>query len=73
MNIHIEVHFKINGIGVLRKGSFRIKNDEVHTAYDFICQMQRDYPYDLILRKVIVNGDKDITDEVKKMFVAPLD
>lgn len=72
MNINITVDYIINDTGVSRSGRFKVKKDVVHTAYEWIMQIQREHGYDLVLEKVIVDGSKDITEEIKKMFEAPL-
>lgn len=72
MKIHIEVYYSVNAIGVLNKGTFRIDKDEVTTACNFIRRLQKEYPYDLLLEKVIVNGDRDIVEEVREKLKPPL-
>ena len=71
MRVNLAVHFMINNNKVLRRGSFILKQSDVHTAHEWIRQMQREYPSDLIIEQVIVDNKKDITEEVKKMFEAP--
>jgi hypothetical protein len=68
LDVNIEVYCTVNGIGVLRQGSFRVNKDVVNTSYEFVKLIQKDYPYDLVLRKVILNGDKGITEDVNKLY-----
>lgn len=71
MNVRIEVHYNANGMGVLQQSSFRVKKDTITTAYEFVKSIQRECPFDIILKKVTVDGNKDLTEEVKKLFKAP--
>ena len=49
-----------------------MKENKVITAYEWIQPMQREYPYDLIIEQVLINSEKDITEEIKKMYESPL-
>lgn len=64
MNVNVEVYHNVNDIGVLRQGSFPVKQNEIYTACEFIKQLQRDYSYPVFIEKVMING-KDRTEEVK--------
>ncbi len=66
--INIEIHYIVNDNRIYRSGSFKVKEDFVHTARVWVYQIQKEHGYDLVLEKVIVNGSNDITDEIKKIL-----
>lgn len=65
VNITIEIHYKAYS-KVLQKGSFQLKGRKPETvAYQWWKQIKKERSYHAILEKVIVDGDRDITAEVK--------
>lgn len=72
-NVHIEVHYIVNDNRVMNQGTFRVKKDEVNTACIFVRQLQRQFPYEMILERVVVDGNKDITKEVLEQWKPPLE
>lgn len=57
----------------MNQGTFRVVKDEITTARQFVQRLQKQFPYDMILEKVIVDNKKDITEEVQKQWKPPLE
>lgn len=77
MKASIDVHLIVNGAKTLIRGDFQIRKAEdiPKTAHNFIRQIRREsgfYGEDSIIEKVIVDGEKDITFEVKVIDETPL-
>lgn len=75
MKIVIRVDLSIDGVRSLKSGQFilRRKEDIPNVAYEWIRQIKRETGYrQTEILKVIYDGDKDITDEVKKIDEAPI-
>jgi hypothetical protein len=77
MRASINVHLVVNGTRTLKRGVFNVLQieDIPKVAHNWIRQIRRETGYygeDSIIEKVIVDGDKDITFEVKVIDEAPL-
>jgi hypothetical protein len=77
MKVSIDVYMIVNGTKSLKRGEWQVKRNEdiPKVAYEWICRIRRETGYygeDSIIEKVIVDGDKDITFEVKVIDEAPL-
>jgi hypothetical protein len=77
MRITINVHMIVNGTRSLKRGAFNVnKNENIALfAYGWIKHIRRETGYygrQSIIEKVIVNGDQDITDQVKAIDQAPI-
>jgi hypothetical protein len=73
----IDVHLVVNGTRTLKRGDFNILRveDIPKVAHDWIRKIRRETGYygnESIIKKVIVDGEKDITFEVKVIDEAPL-
>lgn len=67
MNVTIEIHY-IAASRIAQIGSFPLRGKQpVQVALDFWKQIKKEMSYHAKLEKVIVNGDKDITDLVKEL------
>jgi D-mannonate dehydratase len=77
MKASINVHLIVNGTKTLKRGSFQVLRleDIPKVAHDWIRRIRRETGYygnESIIEQVIVDGDKDITFEVKAIDEAPL-
>jgi hypothetical protein len=77
MKALINVHLIVNGTRTLKRGNFQVLRleDIPKVAHDWIRLIRRETGYygnESIIEKVIVDGDKDITFEVKEIDEAPL-
>lgn len=75
MNVTIDLHLSIDGIRNGMAGVFQIrrKEDIPVTAHNWIKQIKKETGYrPTVIERVIVNGDQDITEEVKKIDEAPI-
>jgi hypothetical protein len=77
MRITINVHMTVNGTRSLKRGAFNVNKNEdiVLFTYGWIKHIRREtgyYGQQSIIEKVIVNGDQDITDQVREINVAPI-
>jgi D-mannonate dehydratase len=73
----INVHLIVNGTPTLKRGVFTVLRSEdiPKVAHEWIRRIRRETGYygnESIIEKVIVDGDKDITFEVKAIDEAPL-
>ena len=67
MNVTIEIHYIANS-RLTQSGSFRLRGKQpVQVALDFWKQIKKEMSYHAKLEKVIVDGDKDITDLVQEL------
>lgn len=76
MKVNLEIHTQINGSRGLRGGAFSVipsdfKKDPdwtaVIAAYEWIREIKRQHPYDVVIEKIIYNGENDITELVSKV------
>jgi D-mannonate dehydratase len=77
MKASINVHLIVNGTRTLKRGAFNVLRSEdiPKVAHEWIRRIRRETGYygeDSLIEKVIVDGDKDITFEVKVIDEAPL-
>jgi D-mannonate dehydratase len=77
MKVLINVHLVVNGTRTLKRGGFTVLRSEdiPKVAHNWIRQIRRETGYygnESIIEKVIVDGDKDITFEVKVLDETPL-
>jgi hypothetical protein len=77
MKASIDVHLRVNGTRTLKRGDFNVLKsaDIPKVAHDWIRKIRRETGYygeESIIEKVIVDGDKEITFEVKVIDEAPL-
>jgi hypothetical protein len=77
MKASINVHLVVNGTRTLKRGVFTVLRSEdiPKVAHNWIRQIRRETGYygnESIIEQVIVDGDKDITFEVKVIDEAPL-
>jgi hypothetical protein len=77
MRITIDLHMVVNGTRTLNRGSFDVsKNEDIaQFAYGWVKHIRLETGYfgkQSIIEKVIVNGDQDITDQVKAIDNAPI-
>jgi hypothetical protein len=75
MRVVIEVHLNIQGTKLLKAGDFNLKyNQSVpEFAYEWIRQIKRHTGYrPTIIEKVLVNGDQDITAQVREIENRPI-
>lgn len=66
----MEVHLIIEGTGTLSRGIFKARNksEMANVAYQYIQNIKRETGYrTTLIHKVIIDGTKDITDEVKEI------
>lgn len=76
MKIILEIHTQINGYRGLRRGSFPVmpadfKKEPEWTAaiaaYEWIREIKKQHPYEVIIEKVFYDRTNDITELVKKV------
>jgi hypothetical protein len=70
LRFNMEVHLIIEGTGTLSRGIFtaRNKSEIANVAYQFIQNIKRETGYrTTLIHKVIIDGTKDITEEVKEI------
>ncbi|MDE3841073.1 hypothetical protein C0966_17570 (plasmid) [Bacillus methanolicus] len=75
MIIHLKVHFDIEGNKLMQSGTFTVRKEEdiPTVAYKWIQKIKRETGYrDTRIDKVIVNNEKDITEEVRALDEAPI-
>jgi hypothetical protein len=77
MNASIDVHLVVNGTRTLKRGVWPVKKveDIPVVTYNWIMKIRRETGYygeESLIEKVIVDGDKDITFEVKAIDEAPI-
>jgi hypothetical protein len=75
MNVTIDLHLIIDGIRNGQSGVFRVrrKEDIPVIAHNWIMQIQRETGCrPTVIERVIVDGDKDITDLVREIDEAPI-
>jgi hypothetical protein len=77
MKASINVHLVVNGTRLLKRGVFNVLRSEdiPKVAHEWIRRIRRETGYygaDSLIEKVIVDGDRDITFEVKVIDEAPL-
>jgi hypothetical protein len=74
MRASIDLHLVINGTRTLRRGDFQLQwNENVTTvAHNWIRQIRKETGHHAVIEKVIVDGDKDITDTVKEIDARPI-
>ncbi|MCQ6281608.1 hypothetical protein [Bacillus sp. EB600] len=66
MNVTIEIHY-IAASRLTQSGSFLLRGKQpVQVALNFWKQIKKEMSFHAKLEKVIVDGDKDITDLVKE-------
>jgi hypothetical protein len=73
----IDVYLLVNGSKTLKRGDFQVLRleDIPKVAHDWIRRIRRETGYygnESVIEKVIVDGDKEITDKVKEIDEAPL-
>lgn len=76
MRINLQIHLNIEGNKSMSRGSFTVKREEdiPRIAYEWIRKIKRETGYrNTIIDKVIVNNEKDITDEVREIEQAQID
>lgn len=78
MKITINLHMIINGTRTMKCGDFYVKASEdiPKFAYNWIYQTRKETGYfghQSIIEKVIVDGNKDITEAVKNIDEAPIE
>jgi hypothetical protein len=76
MRASIDVHLIVNGTRTLKRGDFNVLRSEdiPKVTHDWIRKIRRETGYygkDSLIEKVIVDGDKDITFEVKVIDETP--
>jgi hypothetical protein len=77
MRITIDVHMIVNGTKSLKRGEFNVnRNEDIALfAYGWVKLIRMETGYfglQSIIEKVIVNGDQDITEQVKAIDEAPI-
>ncbi|MDE3840984.1 hypothetical protein C0966_17100 (plasmid) [Bacillus methanolicus] len=75
MRIKLTIHLDIDGNKLLQSGSFSARKEEdiPGIAYEWIQQIKRETGYrPTRIEKVIVNGEKDITEKVRTLDKAPI-
>jgi hypothetical protein len=77
MRITFNVHMIVNGTKSLKCGQFTLRRNENISlfAHGWIKNIRRETGYygrQSIIEKVIVNGDQDVTDQVKAIDEAPI-
>jgi hypothetical protein len=78
MRISIELHMIVNGTRSLKRGGFDVNRNEdiAQFAYGWVKHVRMETGYfgnQSIIEKVIVDGDRDITDLVKAIDEAPVE
>jgi hypothetical protein len=77
MRVNIDVHLVVNGTRTMLSAPFEIwnKEDISQIAHEWIMRIRREtgyYGHHSIIQKVIVNGDIDVTDQVKEIDERPI-
>jgi hypothetical protein len=77
MRIKIDVHMIVNGTKSLKRGEFNVnRNEDIALfAHGWVMHIRREtgyYGQQSIIEKIIVNGDQDITEQVKAIDEAPI-
>jgi hypothetical protein len=77
MKASIDVHMIVNGTKSLKRGEFNVnRNEDIALfAYGWAKHIRMETGYfglQSIIEKVIVNGDQDITEQVKGIDAAPI-
>ncbi|EIJ79094.1 hypothetical protein PB1_16094 [Bacillus methanolicus PB1] len=75
MKIKLTVHLDIEGQKLMQSGSFSARREEdiPGIAYEWIQQIKRETGYrDTRIEKVIVDNEKDITEEVRAINKTPI-
>jgi hypothetical protein len=75
MRVVIEVHLNIQGTRLLKAGDFNLRyNQNVpEFAYEWIRSIKKDTGYrPTLIEKVLVNGDDDITAQVREIENRPI-
>jgi hypothetical protein len=74
MQISIDLHLVNNYQKSLRSGTFEVRSEEdiPKVAHNWVRQVRRDTSHHSNIDKVIVDGNKDITDKVKAIDEDPL-
>jgi hypothetical protein len=75
MRINLQVHLNVEDQKLAQSGSFvvRKESDIPKIAHDWIRKIKRETSYrDTYIEKVLVNSEKDITEEVRKIDEAPI-
>lgn len=76
MKINLEVHTQINGSRGLRRGAFPVMPGDFKkepdwtaaiAAYEWIREIKKQHPYEVVIEKVIYDGENDITELVSKV------
>ncbi|MEH7484667.1 hypothetical protein V7157_27070 [Neobacillus drentensis] len=68
MNVSIQIHYISYDNKISRGGSFPLRGHKTESvAYDFWKWIKKEHPFEVILEKVINNGDQDITEMVKEV------
>lgn len=67
MNLLIEIHYKAES-RLRQSGSFLLRGKKPEeVALEFWKQIQKEMSYHVVLEKVILNGENDITEQVKEL------
>lgn len=75
MEFSVEVHLRIDGTGMLSGGTFKARSRRqiAEAAYEYIRRIKYETGYrHTVIEKVIVNGETDITEEVKNIENLPI-
>jgi hypothetical protein len=77
MRVTIDLHMVVNGTRSLKRGSFEVNRNEdiAQFAYGWVKHIRMETGYfggQSIIEKVIVDGDQDITKQVKGIDEAPI-
>jgi hypothetical protein len=77
MKASIDVYMIVNGTKSLKRGEWQVRDatEIPKVAYEWIMRIRKETGYygnDSLIEKVIVDGDKDITFEVKVIDETPL-
>ncbi|AIE61732.1 hypothetical protein [Bacillus methanolicus] len=75
MKIKLTVHLDVEDQKLLQFGDFTVRKEEdiPGTAYEWICEIKKETGYrDTCINKVIVNNEKDITEEVREIDEEPI-
>lgn len=78
MKVNVDIHLIVNGAKTIQRGDFQVRKQEdiPKVAHNFIMASRREsgyYGHQSLIEKVIIDGDKDITDEVKAIDEAPIE
>jgi hypothetical protein len=75
MRVVIKVHLNIQGTRLSKGGEFNLRYNQnvAEFAYEWIRSIKKDTGYrPTLIEKVLVNGDDDITDQVKEIENRPI-